>query len=116
MRAVIVPEFATCGATSAARPAAFTVMLPALLIRASGRPGWSNTMRPAMKLALLTLADDTTRLCTSTWLPAWNTTPLPFTIATWPLAWMRPAICDGSGPVTRFSVMLDVPGCWKTTA
>ena len=37
----MVPEFATWGATSAARPACFTVIVPALLTLASGLAGWS---------------------------------------------------------------------------
>ena len=112
----MVPELATCGATSAARPVALTLMVPALLIEAPGLPGWSNAIRPAMKLLLLTLAVDTIRLCTSTWLPRENATPFWFTITTCPFAWIFPAICEGSGPVTRFSVMLPVLGCWNTTA
>ncbi len=34
---------------------------------------------------------------------------------TWPLALMRPAMADGSGPVTRLSVALVAEGCWKVT-
>ena len=59
--AVITPELATCGATSAASPACLTVMVPALSIRALGLPGWSNTMRPAMKFWLVMPAAETTR-------------------------------------------------------
>ncbi len=49
----MVPELATCGATSAASPACLTVIVPALLIFALGLAGWSNIMRPAMKFWLL---------------------------------------------------------------
>jgi hypothetical protein len=31
------------------------------------------------------------------------------------LAWIFPAICDGSGPTTRFSVTALDEGCWKST-
>ncbi len=41
--AVIVPRLATCGATSAARPACLTVMLPLLMTAALGLPGLSST-------------------------------------------------------------------------
>ena len=34
----------------------------------------------------------------------------------WPLAVMRPAIAEGSGPMTRLSVTAVGPGCWKVTA
>ena len=47
----ITPELATRGATSAASPASRTVMVPAFETCAPGFGAWSNTMRPAMKLA-----------------------------------------------------------------
>ena len=50
---MIMPELATCGATSAARPACLTVMVPWLSIFAFGLlPAWSNFMTPAMKFWL----------------------------------------------------------------
>ena len=114
-RAVMVPELATDGATSAANPASLTVIVPALVIRAFGLPGWSNTIRPAMKFWLLIPGALTITLCAFTCAPAWNTTPDGLVSTSWPLALIRPAMADGSGPVTRFSVTLLAPGWLKTT-
>ncbi len=70
MVAVMVPELATCGATRAASPACLTVILPALAIRAFGFAAWSNTIRPAMKFAVVIPGADTTTDCASTCEPA----------------------------------------------
>ena len=69
IRAVMVPEFATDGATRAASPACLTVMVPAFTIRASGFASRSNTIRPAMKLRLPMPAALTTTLCALTCAP-----------------------------------------------
>jgi hypothetical protein len=65
----MVPELATCGATSAASPACLIVMLPALVIAAPGLPGWSNCSLPAMKFWLVTLAVETISPAVLTWAP-----------------------------------------------
>ena len=49
--AEIVPEFATLGATKAARPALAMVIVPSLTTRAFGAAGWLKFMDPAMKSA-----------------------------------------------------------------
>ena len=110
----MVPRLATCGATSAASPASRMVMLPAFSIRASGRPAWSNTMRPARKFSLEMLAVEAISPAASTCAPCEKTTPDWLTMATWPLAVIRPAMTEGSGVVTRFSVIACVEG-WTTT-
>jgi hypothetical protein len=56
---VITPEFATCGATSAASPACCTVSDPWFTTAALGFAAWSNTNLPAMKLTLLIPAAET---------------------------------------------------------
>ena len=115
-RAVILPRLATWGATSAASPASRTVISPWFSMRASARPGWSNTIRPPrMKAPFAILAVETSSPAASTCAPRWNTTPDWLTMATCPLAWMRPAMAEGSGPVTRFSVTEPVEGCWNCT-
>ena len=115
MRAVMTPELATDGATNAASPASFTVMAPWFSIRASGRAAWSNTMRPAMKFWVEMPAALTTTLWALTWEPWWKTTPEGFTSTSCPFALMRPAMAEGSGPVTRLSVTEALLGCWKVT-
>ena len=68
-RALITPELATEGATSAASPACFTVIVPRLSIRAFGLAAWSNTMRPAMKFWLVMPGALTTMDCVLTCAP-----------------------------------------------
>jgi len=65
----MTPEFATEGATSAARPACFTVMMPWLSTRAFGLAAWSKTILPAMKLRLVMPAALTMTLCALTSAP-----------------------------------------------
>ena len=65
----MTPELATCGATRAARPACRTVMVPAFVTAALGFAAWSNTIRPAMKLALPMPAADTISPALFTWEP-----------------------------------------------
>ena len=69
---------------------------------------------PAMKSWLRMSAVDTTSELTLTWLPFSNTTPEPLTSTTLPLAVMLPAMIEGSGPTTRFSVVALELGCWKS--
>ncbi len=57
----------------------------------------------------------TTRPLVLTCAPLKNITPDWFTSTTWPFASMRPAIREGSGPTTRFSVMALADGCRKST-
>jgi hypothetical protein len=57
----------------------------------------------AMKPAVLTCA------------PLRKVIPSWFSRITWPLALICPAICDGLGPVTRFSATAAAFGCWKST-
>ncbi len=116
MRALMTPELATRGATRAARPACLIVMAPALDTWASGLPGLSNTIRPAMKLVLLIPGALTISPAVSTWAPLWNITPDGFVMTICPLAEMRPAMLEGSGPVTRFSVTALLLGWMNWTA
>ncbi len=67
--ALMVPELATEGATSAASPACRTVIVPRLSMRAFALPGWSNTILPAIRLAFVMPAALTTTLCALTWAP-----------------------------------------------
>ena len=62
----MVPVLLTAGATRAARPACFTVMVPALAMRAPGRAGWSNARWPDMKFWLVMPAALTMTLCAFT--------------------------------------------------
>jgi hypothetical protein len=64
--ALITPELATEGATSAASPACLTVMVPRLPIRAFGFGASVNAMRPAMKFWLVMPAALTITLCAFT--------------------------------------------------
>ena len=91
-------------------------MLPALTMRASGLPGRSSTiLPPAMKRAGSVPAADTTRPAVFTCAPWWKITPDWFTSTTWPLALIRPAICDGLAEFTVFSVIARAFGCWNVT-
>ena len=105
IRATIVPEFATAGATSAARPDCATLIVPALTIIAFGLPAVSNTSLPAMKFWFEISAVVTNTVCALTCAPWLNTTPDWFVSTIVPFAVICPAICDGSEPVTRFSVI-----------
>ncbi len=64
--ALITPELATEGATSAASPACLTVMVPLLTIRAFGLAAWSKAILPAMKFWLVIPAALTTTDCALT--------------------------------------------------
>ncbi len=111
-RAVIRPLFAAPGATRAARPRSATVMLPWFSTRAPGRsPPPRNSIRPAMKSSLAIRAVVATSEPTLTCAVPVNTTPEGFTMATPPLAVMRPAMVEGSGVMTRFSVQELAEGC-----
>ena len=111
----MTPEFDTPGPTSAASPRSATVMVPRFSTRAPRR-GWpSNTIRPAMKFWLVILAAEAISEPTSTCAPPAKTMPDWLTMATPPLAWMRPAMTDGSGPTTRFSVQEPWLGCTNCT-
>ena len=72
-------------------------------------------MRPAMKFWSLMPAAETTTLWASTWAPLVNSTPAGLTSTIWPFAVILPAICEGSAPVTRFSVIALGDGCWNWT-
>ncbi len=115
MRALMTPWFATAGATSAASPLCLTVIVPLLMTIAFGLPGMEKLVFPAMKALLAMSAVEITSELTLTWLPCSNTTPDGLTSTTLPLAVMRPAIAEGSGPTTRFSVVALALGCWKVT-
>ena len=115
-RALITPELTTRGATSAARPASLTVIVPALLTTAPGLGAWSNTIRPAMKFWFVIPGALAIRLCALTCAPRWNTTPDGLVMMMLPFATICPAIFDGSGPVTRFSVTALVLGWLNRTA
>ena len=118
----ITPEFDTPGPTSAARPRSATVMRPRFSTRAPGRGAPSNTIRPAMKFRLVMFAAEAISEPTSTCAPPAKTMPDWLTMATPPLAWMRPAMTEGSGPTTRFSVQEPWLGwtnwtvCWLPTS
>ena len=114
-RARMMPELDTPGATSAASPRSATVMVPWFSTRAPGRGAWSKTIRPAMKFSFVMPAAEAIRLATFTCAPCAKTTPDWFTMATPPLACTRPAMTDGSGVVTRFSVQEPWPGCTNWT-
>ncbi len=111
----MTPELATSGATSAERPAFFTLMRPALTIRAPGFAGMSKRIRPAMKLRFVMPAAETRTLAALTSEPLVNTTPDWLVMTIPPLAWMRPAITEGSGASTRFSVTAFAEGWTKFT-
>ncbi len=117
----ITPELDTPGPTSAARPRSATVMVPWFSTRAPRRGAPSNTIRPAMKFWLVMLAAEAISEPTSTCAPPAKTMPDWLTMATPPLAWMRPAMTDGSGPTTRFNVQDPWLGwtnctvCWLPT-
>ena len=121
-RAVITPELATCGATKAASPAWPTVMLPAFVTAAPGLAGRSNTSLPAMKFCVLIPGALTISPLTSTCAPRENATPAALVMMTLPFALIRPAITEGSGPTTRFSVTalalgwLNCTVCWLPTS
>ena len=54
--------------------------------------------------------------CALTWAPWENTTPEGLTSTIVPLAVIRPAICDGSDPVTRLSAIAPLLGWLNCTA
>ena len=68
-------------------------------------PELVNTLRPAMKSALLMLSVDATKPPTLTCEPAPNSTPFGFKIKTWPLAVRLPRKLLGLLPVMRLSAM-----------
>src|SRR6185312_13885624 len=115
MLARMTPELTTRGATSAARPCSFIVMVPWLTIWAPGFGAWSNTILPAMKLLLLIPAADTTSPAVFTTAPSLKNTPAWLTSTTRPFASICPAMVDGSGPITRLSVVAVLLGCWYWT-
>ena len=91
-------------------------MLPLFSMRALGLPDRSNTMAPPrMKPALAMSLVETITDCACTCEPPANTTPDWLISAMPPLAVMRPAMTEGSGPVTRFSVIEVVAGCRNCT-
>ena len=114
-RARISPVFETRGPASTAMPRSMTVMRPSLRTCAPGCAAWSKRMRPAMKFSLVIPGAVAISAPTSTWAPRVNRMPDWLTSATPPLAVMRPAITEGSGPTTRFSVQLPALGCWNCT-
>jgi len=68
------------------------------------------------KASLVMLAVETTSPAAFTVEPWWKITPDWLTIAICPLAVIWPAICEGFGVTTRFSVTEVVEGCWNWTA
>jgi hypothetical protein len=80
--------------------------------RAGRAEGWSKAMRPAMKAWLVVSAVVAISPATSTCAPPWKTMPEGFTSATPPLEVSRPAMAEGSGPVTRCSDQDPAPG-WR---
>ncbi len=115
----MTPLLATDGATSAARPPSATVSVPSLTIWAPGFGAWSMTiLPPAMNFRVFSgLMPEavTTRPAAFTCEPRLKATPDWFISTIWPLADILPAICDGSGPTTRFSVTDWADGCLKVT-
>ena len=111
----MMPELATCGATSAAMPAWVTVIRPRLTTAAPGAAGWSNTMCPAMKFWLVIPAAVAMKPAVLICAPLVKVIPSWFSRITWPLALICPAIWDGFGPTTRFSATAAAFGCWKFT-
>ena len=73
--ALMTPELATRGATSAARPAWLTVIVPRFSTFALRCAAWSNTMLPAMKFALLMPTAVTISPVVLTWAPSKNVRP-----------------------------------------
>ena len=68
-----------------------------------------------MKLLSLMPAAETTRPAVSTCEPLVKMTPDWLMSTTWPFARMRPPICEGSPPSTRFSAMALAPGWLNCT-
>ena len=110
-RAEITPLFSTFGATKPTRPPSLAVMVPSLMMEASGLPARSNTsLSLFMKLLLLMSAVVAINPLMSILLPLPNNTPLALRITTLPLAVSLPKICDAEFPPTRLSAMALLDG------
>ncbi len=108
----MVPLLRTPGATSAANPALCAVIVPWLMIEASGRPGMLKLYRPAMKSEFLMSLVVARKPAVSTLAFGPNRTPSRLMTNTRPLALSVPRISVGpSPPVTRLSATEDEPGC-----
>ncbi len=117
-RALMTPWLAAMLPTSPTRPPSRTVIVPAFTTPALAfGDGTSKVILPSAMNAcgLLVFAVDATSAPTFTCAPLANSTPAPFTSTICPLAVSWPAITDGSGPITRFSVTALAPGCRKST-
>jgi hypothetical protein len=111
----ILPELRTRGATRAASPSLFTVMVPRFSTLAPALAAWSNTILPAMKLLVLIPAAETTMPEVLICAPLSNTRPAWLTMTICPFAWILPAISDGLDPTTVFSVTALAFGCLYCT-
>ena len=113
---MITPEFFTPGATKTASPPSATVMVPWLMIAASGWPAMLKLYFPATKSSLRILEDVAISEPTLILAAAPKAMPAGLLIATIPIALKLPLIIDAPPPpVTRFSAVQLASCCLMTT-
>ena len=116
-RASITPLFSIWGATKPTRPASLAVIVPELMILASGYPGFVNlAFAPFIKAASFSISVVVaTNDPTSTRDVEPKTIPLGLIITNLPFADISPSMRDALVSVIRLIVMEFELGCWNLT-